>query len=562
MVSIYDTNLIKKIKDFQKTTELFDAQKTLRNKQNRQGMMTIFKNHNIGEFETKWRLKDIISFALKWKHADFDENFIWQCELIRFMLGFVTQQEEDWLKTEADKFYQEMIRRSSKAIDYSKAFVSLLRHNQTRRNLFDKRGMMEINTIFDVMRFENPVTSVMTGRQFAAFLLGNPKGRFHLDVYVGDQWSIQGGAIYPFEIRMGATQGHSNSVVELERANHTLTFDEARSLGWIFHATDISNAPGIERDGLQPMGRDAVHFMYHNDNANGYISMGPGTQAARFSHNPVYYVLKPQFYTENKLFLTPNGVVLVNKTVPPRFLIRCEQLPTVAMNVLHRSLGHVLPQTVSMGTWPANTSSERIAGEEGIPESSVSRRQTAWEFMGGTTPSTYLRLVFPGRSTEVEEPASSSARASGSSKDVAMHDETEDPIEEVNPPSLDDMFVDQATSSFARINPWILYEANINVAEDPRNRGEVLRNSSGEKVVTLIEWNKLATNQRRGRRLRGQVTSVTFSPEHGNLVDCVRTTCVNVNMMKHNRLCKIMVQMDLTGCVVKNFQIGGMIGMS
>ena len=43
-------------------------------------------------------------------------------------------------------------------------------------------------------------------------------------------------------------------------------------------------------------GRDAVHFMYHNDNGQGYIRMAEGTKPPRKYKRPVYLALDPSFW--------------------------------------------------------------------------------------------------------------------------------------------------------------------------------------------------------------------------------------------------------------------------
>ena len=54
-------------------------------------------------------------------------------------------------------------------------------------------------------------------------------------------------ATYPFDVRLGAFQGHSNQVVDPNVAHHPLTYDEAMSLGWIFHVTDYWNLESIQQ---------------------------------------------------------------------------------------------------------------------------------------------------------------------------------------------------------------------------------------------------------------------------------------------------------------------------
>ena len=60
--------------------------------------------------------------------------------------------------------------------------------------------------------------------------------------------------------------------------------------------------------------RDAIHFMYHNDNGQGYIRMAEGTTPPRHYRYPVYFVLDPKFIESQQLFLTKNGVVYISVT--------------------------------------------------------------------------------------------------------------------------------------------------------------------------------------------------------------------------------------------------------
>ena len=68
--------------------------------------------------------------------------------------------------------------------------------------------------------------------------------------------------------------------------------------------------------------------------------------------------------------------------------------------------------------------------------------------------------------------------------------EAEDP-----PDDMEDPIVEQATrSSIFASNPWVLYEAGIVCARE--ENGELIKNSSGEKVIVLREWNLLLTPQK------------------------------------------------------------------
>ena len=68
--------------------------------------------------------------------------------------------------------------------------------------------------------------------------------------------------------------------------------------------------------------------------------------------------------------------------------------------------------------------------------------------------------------------------------------EAEDPPDEVEDP-----VVEQATrSSISASNPWVLYEAGIICARE--ENGELTKNSSGEKIIVLREWNLLLPPQK------------------------------------------------------------------
>jgi hypothetical protein len=144
-------------------------------------------------------------------------------------------------------------------------------------------------------------------------------------------------------------------------------------LGWIFHVTDHSNAASIQQTGLMTDvkgtgkgARDAIHFMYHNDNGQGYIRMAEGTTPPRHYRYPVYFVLDPKFIESQQLFLTKNGVVLFFGDIPAQFLHLQEQLPTLACPVLRPGRGHMLPPSVTGGTWPADVSYGHVQREKGV----------------------------------------------------------------------------------------------------------------------------------------------------------------------------------------------------
>ena len=98
--------------------------------------------------------------------------------------------------------------------------------------------------------------------------------------------------------------------------------------------------------------RDSVHFMYHDDNSNGYIRMADGTAVPRTYRNPIYCVLLPQAAFEFQLFLPKNGVILICHDIPPHLLKIVDQMPTIACNVMRTGRGHTLSPSVTGGVWP------------------------------------------------------------------------------------------------------------------------------------------------------------------------------------------------------------------
>ena len=341
-------------------------------------------------------------------------------------------------------------------------------------------------------------------------------------------------------------------------------------------------------------GRDAVHFMYHNDNGQGYIRMAEGTTPPRSYKRSVYLVLDPSFIVDNQLYLTRNGVVLFHGDVSFQYLHVKEQLPTIACNVIHQGRGHSLPPSVTGGSWHSNTTWNHVMKEKGpsfIPGSNDipdEVRVTAWEFMGQQVPQNYGRLVFGtplcnendfdpvvdsiygataersheretseqghaesshereasaqddepmenpyeqpsrrGRSQEGEEPQDEweqQRSSSGSSESPQQDPFQDDPHQDAQdnqqeepsvenqddpmgeevvdlwgaedpPDDVEDPVVTQATrSSISASNPWVLYEAGIICARE--ENGELTKNSSGEKIIVLREWNLLLPPQK------------------------------------------------------------------
>ena len=292
---------------------------------------------------------------------------------------------------------------------------------------------MTIGSAFNELGTDNPTENQMSPRDFAAMLICNDKQRFQISVYVNWTWKPFGfPPTQPWDLRMGATQGHSNKTVNPYDLHHALTFEESCCLGWIFHVTSADNRQSIEQKGLLKdprggkgrSGRDSVHFMYHNDHSNGYIRMADGTTVPRTYRNPIYCVLVPQAAFEFQLFLSKNGVILIYDDIPPHLLKIVDQMPTIACPLMRAGRGRILSPTVTGGVWPDDITYDRMRKEKGVgfvPGGEVPPkvRTTAWDFMGQNIPENYGMLVFaqPLSTPDAFDPSSESIHGllSGSS---------------------------------------------------------------------------------------------------------------------------------------------------
>ena len=382
-------------------TELFQGHERVREKR-RRNMHVLMGPNNMSGFDRHQMFMDVISWILYWgsEHREFDVAIHWLAEFLKYLCVFTTQEEEDWFDSECNRFYIDLTgrKRDSRFLGCSKALSAVLRHNK-KAYLFSPSGSMNISDLFDQLEGNNPKHHGLSGAQFAALLLCNNKQRFFVEIFMQWEWyPYSAAATYPFDVRLGCLQGHSNQASDPYTVHHSLTYDEAMCLGWIFHVTDHSNAALIQRTGLKTDvkgtgkgARDAIHFMYHNDNGQGYIRMAEGTTPPRHYRYPVYFVLDPKFIESQQLFLTKNGVVLFSGDIPAQFLHLQEQLPTLACNVLRPGRGHVLPPSVTGGTWPADVSYGHVRREKGVGfvpggEIPTNIRTTAWQFMGQEIP--------------------------------------------------------------------------------------------------------------------------------------------------------------------------------
>ena len=226
---------------YRKTAQWFRARDSAR-KQHRT-IHKVLRPNNMSPFDRDEMLMDVISWILIFGkvNGEFDDSLYWIAEFLKYLCGYTDQDEVDWFSNRCDDLYAEMTGRQSKhshIVKCSKALSGVLRHCR-QRSLFASDGSMNISDCFNQMDWNSPRQNNMSGAQFAAMLLSNPKQRFAIEIHMQWTWyPYSAAATYPFDVRLRAIQGHTNRVVDPIVAHHPLTYDEAMSLGWIFHVTD------------------------------------------------------------------------------------------------------------------------------------------------------------------------------------------------------------------------------------------------------------------------------------------------------------------------------------
>ena len=114
-------------------------------------------HHRLNHQDATERLRDITSWILRHSSEAFDPFTCWLAEFVRFMIGFVTQEEENWFSAQADKYAQEMNQNRSQLKSFSKDYTRVLRHQEKDQWMFDSRGTVGISVLFDKMERHSPL---------------------------------------------------------------------------------------------------------------------------------------------------------------------------------------------------------------------------------------------------------------------------------------------------------------------------------------------------------------------------------------------------------------------
>ena len=497
---------------------------------------------------TLFALENVIAIIVSREHSfRFGVYKQWEADFLRHLLGHTTFEEEHSYNEVCNRNISLCSDHSSIECRIGKKLTALLRHGSPLKKHMYSNGAVELRHVLECCNPDvNPYDKFNVGRLFAAFIQGNNKQRYFIEVALNDDWFL-GSSKLPWKIFIGCNQGHTTGFVRAVENSHQLTMIELSCLGWVFHVTDQKFVSSIFQHGLKRFGRDTLHFMYDNDNGTGYIRKGPGTKPPRHYETSRYCILKTTMLLGDgyDLFLTSNGVVLCYDDIPCNYFEIVKEFPYLGYHFANRTTGHGLPPEIKIGTWRHNMT-VREKYEEYLPSGEISqylendqivewrvphspfpkRRTTAWEFMGQEVPERYLKLLnnFPNdrRNPEAcddmpyglpssltsevgntpvdiyiateEATGSASAEVVGSGSTGSASAEV---VEELSTRSKLEL---QAVQIIAE-NPWHLFQSGIMTLRN--NKGERITNVFGEAVLTVREYHLLSTSQQEDLRSQG-----------------------------------------------------------
>ena len=116
---------------------------------------------------------DAVSWCLFWeKRHEFNSFLRFQTDLIRYLLGWLTQDEENAFKEKCDAVRVAMTDRTQKSNHFyvSKALSKFLRHSQKKR-LFNASGAVDLGTTFAELDRNDPIHLRMKAQDVAGSLV-------------------------------------------------------------------------------------------------------------------------------------------------------------------------------------------------------------------------------------------------------------------------------------------------------------------------------------------------------------------------------------------------------
>ena len=323
---------------------------------------------------TLFALENVIAIIVSREHSfRFGVYKQWEADFLRHLLGHTTFEEEHSYNEACNRNISLCSDHSSIECRIGKKLTALLRHDSPLKKHMYSNGAVELRHVLECCNPDvNPYDKFNVGRLFAAFIQGNNKQRYFIEVALNDDWFL-GSSKLPWKIFIGCNQGHTTGFVRAVENSHQLTMIELSCLGWVFHVTDQKFVSSIFQHGLKRFGRDTLHFMYDNDNGTGYIRKGPGTKPPRHYETSRYCILKTTMLLRDgyELFLTSNGVVLCYDDIPCKYFEIVGDFPYLGYHFANRTTGHGLPPEIRIGSWRPNMT-VREKYEEYLPSGEIS----------------------------------------------------------------------------------------------------------------------------------------------------------------------------------------------
>ena len=147
-------------------------------------MHTFFKPDDMRTITRDQILEDVLEWLESGPMQDEYPNLLhWSGDFIRYLVGWVTQEEEDSFSYRCTEFQQDLTNRGySRYLQVSKSLSTVLRHCKMT-SLFSSTGTMELSNLIAQMNVM-PRERNMDGRDFAAMLMANNKSRFFVEIFV------------------------------------------------------------------------------------------------------------------------------------------------------------------------------------------------------------------------------------------------------------------------------------------------------------------------------------------------------------------------------------------
>ena len=190
--------------------------------------------------DTLHALENVISLIVGSEHSyRFGDYKQWEADFLRHLLGHTAFEEERNFNEGCQLNFRLCDDHNSVKMRIGQKLTALLRHDSPRKRHMYPNGTVELGHVFDYCgKHVNPAQQFQCGRYFAAFIQGNNKQRYFVEVELKDDWFLNRDRL-PWNIFIGCNQGHSTGIVRPIENSHKLTIG-GTSLFWLDFACDRS----------------------------------------------------------------------------------------------------------------------------------------------------------------------------------------------------------------------------------------------------------------------------------------------------------------------------------